>query len=131
MPNKSKIIGVLKIPKKYFFDFLRGLCDGDGYFYSYRDKRWKNSFMFYLGFCSASKKFLKWLQELLFEYIEVKGNLKIRKDICELRFAKKEGLKIIKKMYYSSNVKCLARKKNKIKEAFKEGKINTVLLNYL
>ena len=34
-PAKSKTIGVLKIPNKYFFDFLRGSFDGDGCSYSY------------------------------------------------------------------------------------------------
>jgi len=28
MPNKTKIVGALKIPNKYFFDFLRGHLDG-------------------------------------------------------------------------------------------------------
>lgn len=39
--KKSKTIGKLKIPKKYFFDFLRGHFDGDGSCYSYWDPRWK------------------------------------------------------------------------------------------
>ncbi len=34
-PAKSKTIGKLKIPEIYFFDFLRGVLDGDGYAYSY------------------------------------------------------------------------------------------------
>lgn len=32
MPAKTKIISKIKIPKKYFFDFLRGHFDGDGTF---------------------------------------------------------------------------------------------------
>ncbi|MDD4901586.1 MAG: LAGLIDADG family homing endonuclease [Patescibacteria group bacterium] len=127
MPKKSKIIGDLKIPRKYFFDFLRGLFDGDGCFYSYWDKRWKSSFMFYVDFCSASKKFLKWLRKSLSAHLEIRGNLKIGTNVWNLRFAKEEGLKIIKKMYYLSDVKCLARKKNKIIRAFKEGEEKFVL----
>jgi len=38
-PNKSKTISKLKIPNKYFFDFLRGHFDGDGSCYSYWDPR--------------------------------------------------------------------------------------------
>jgi hypothetical protein len=121
MPRKSKIIGGLKIPRKYFFDFLRGLFDGDGCFYSYWDKRWKSSFMFYVDFCSASKKFLKWLRKSLINYLKIKGDLKIGTNVWNLRFAKREGFKIIRKMYYSPNVKCLMRKKNKIIRSFKEG----------
>ena len=37
MPAKTKIMSRLKIPNKYFFDFLRGHFDGDGTFYSYID----------------------------------------------------------------------------------------------
>ena len=49
-PVKSKTIKKIKIPKKYFFDYLRGCFDGDGSVYSYWDKRYKSSFMFYLSF---------------------------------------------------------------------------------
>jgi len=66
------------------------LFDGDGCFYSYWDKRWRSSFIFYLSFCSASKKFLEWLQKMLFEYLEVRGDLKIRANIGDLIFAKKK-----------------------------------------
>src|SRR3989344_5929092 len=47
-PAKSKTMAHLAIPKKYFFDFLRGCFDGDGCFYSYWDPRWHSSFMYYL-----------------------------------------------------------------------------------
>ena len=57
-PRKSLTMGKLKIPDKYFFDFLRGCFDGDGCFYSYWDPRWRSSHMFYLGFASASVKHL-------------------------------------------------------------------------
>lgn len=62
-PAKSKTIGIIKIPKKYFFDFLRGCFDGDGSFYSYYDKRWKSSFMFYLTLASASQDFINWIRK--------------------------------------------------------------------
>ncbi|MCL5435596.1 MAG: hypothetical protein M1275_00770, partial [Patescibacteria group bacterium] len=51
-PAKSKTLGPLKIPDRYFFDFIRGHFDGDGSFYSYWDKRWLSSFMFYLSFAT-------------------------------------------------------------------------------
>src|SRR3989344_1701616 len=62
MPNKTKIIGAVKIPNNYFFDFLRGHFDGDGTFYSYWDPRWKSSYMYYTVFISASKKHIPWLR---------------------------------------------------------------------
>lgn len=63
MPNKSKMLGSLKIPNRFFRDFLRGHFDGDGSSYSYWDKRWKSSFMLYLRFTSASSKHLQWLRD--------------------------------------------------------------------
>ena len=63
MPNKTKIIGAVKIPNNYFFDFLRGHFDGDGTFYSYWDPRWRSSHMFYVVFASASLKHIIWLQK--------------------------------------------------------------------
>jgi hypothetical protein len=118
-PAKSKTLGRLNIPKKFFFDFLRGCFDGDGTFYSYWDKRWKSSHMFYLEFTSASKNHIDWLQEELTVQLNTKGHLVQdgRKTVYQLKYAKKEALEIIKKMYYNPEVVCLSRKKRKIEKA--------------
>ncbi|MBY0539615.1 hypothetical protein K2P56_04280 [Patescibacteria group bacterium] len=120
-PNKTKTIGKLEIPDKYFFDFLRGSLDGDGSFYSYWDPRWRSSFMFYLSFVSASMAHLNWIRSVLTRLISVRGhktNAK-GKSWYQLKYAKKESLKIIKKMYYSNSVPCLQRKRKKIFLALK------------
>src|SRR3989344_3497645 len=75
MPNKSKIIGEIRIPKKYFFDFLRGSFDGDGSTYSYFDPRWKSSFMFYTVFASASRQHIAWLQKQIWERLRIRGHV--------------------------------------------------------
>src|SRR3989344_322038 len=72
-PAKSKTLGKVDVPDKYFFDFLRGCFDGDGCFYSYWDKRWQSSFMFYTEFASASPEFILWLQDKIFKKIGIKG----------------------------------------------------------
>ncbi|MEK7176231.1 MAG: hypothetical protein AAB704_00200 [Patescibacteria group bacterium] len=115
-PAKSKTIGVLKIPKKFFFDFLRGSFDGDGTIYSYWDPRWKSSFMFYLVFISASRKHIDWLRAEIASTLGVRGHLNKdgRKIITQLKYAKKESLKILAKMYPSKEVICLSRKRLKI-----------------
>ena len=46
---KSKTIKSVDIPVLYFADFLRGLFDGDGTFYTSWDKRWPNSFVFQMA----------------------------------------------------------------------------------
>jgi hypothetical protein len=118
-PNKSKSLGELFILDKYFFDFLRGHFDGDGSFYSYWDPRWKSSFMFYTVFISASKNHIDWLRQKIFELIKIKGHItKGGKKICyQLKYAKKESLRLLKKMYYSCDIICLSRKRLKIKKA--------------
>jgi len=116
---KSKTIGEIKVPDKYFFDFLRGCFDGDGTFYSYWDKRWKSSFMFYTEFMSASKQHILWLQKRIHGFLRVKGHITNDRDgsVRQLKYAKSESTRILRKMYYSSRVICLHRKRLKIEKA--------------
>ncbi len=116
---KSKTIGQIKIPDQYYFDFLRGCFDGDGSFYSYWDKRWKSSFMFYLQFASASKEHIQWIRSQLSSLLKVRGHVskKDSESTYQLRYAKKESLIILDKMYHSKNVICLSRKRLKIGRA--------------
>jgi hypothetical protein len=113
-PNKTKTIKGVKIPEVYFPDFLRGHFDGDGSFYSYFDKRWKDSFMYYLTFISASSQHIFWLQNSICELFNCKGAVNTSKGITQLRYAKKETGILLNKMYYSSSVPCLKRKFYKI-----------------
>ena len=118
MPNKTKILGPLKIPDLYFADFLRGYLDGDGYTYSYWDKRWKNSYMLYTGFVSASENHIKWLQEQIKRLYKISGVLRFEgKSTFSLKFAKVESLVILSKMYYESGLPCLKRKYSKIERS--------------
>ena len=100
-PAKSKTLGPLKIPDKYFFHFLRGVFDGDGCTYSYWDKRWKSSFMFYLCFASASPAFLEWLRANIEKSLFVRGHVTgSKRDGCrQLKYAKTDSLKVLKRMY--------------------------------
>ena len=118
-PNKSKTLGSLTIPKKYFFDFLRGHFDGDGSFYSYWDPRWRSSFMFYTMFISASKEHIEWLRTSILQFLNIKGHVTKGKNhvTYHLKYAKQDSLKLLRKMYYSQSVMCLTRKKLKIQKA--------------
>ncbi|MEK7227368.1 MAG: LAGLIDADG family homing endonuclease [Patescibacteria group bacterium] len=119
-PAKSKTLGEIKIPNQYFYDFLRGCFDGDGCFYSYWDPRWKSSFMFYTEFCSASPKFITWIQRKNHEILSINGHItKDNRGITQqLKYAKNESLKLLKKMYSSPNVICLSRKRLKMSKIF-------------
>jgi hypothetical protein len=116
-PAKSKTIQKIKVPRDYFFDYLRGCFDGDGTVYSYWDKRWKSSFMFYVSFISASKNHIDWLQNEIEEFLGIRGHISTsqKSSVFQLRYAKADSLKIIRKMYKDSDCVCLGRKKLKIK----------------
>lgn len=118
-PAKSKTIGVVAVPDEYFFDFLRGSFDGDGCFYSYWDKRFRSSHMFYIEFISASREHIAWLKSMLKNKIGVAGHVVTdgKKATMQLKYAKKEALEIIGKMYYSPSVVSLSRKRIKIQKA--------------
>ncbi len=121
-PKKSKTIGVLAIPDEYFFDFVRGHHDGDGSFHSYWDRRWRSSFMYYLIFSSASKNHIDWIQGSLSRMLGVRGHVTCAGktgELYQLKYAKREALKIIKKMYHVPTAICLNRKKKKIFKALK------------
>jgi hypothetical protein len=117
--KKSYSIGSLGVPDKYFFDFLRGHFDGDGTFYSYWDPRWKSSYMFYVEFISASLKHIKWLQFCIIKMSGISGKItKSKNNPCyRLKFAKKDSLIILMKIYYPGHLVRLTRKHLKIKRA--------------
>jgi hypothetical protein len=117
-PAKSKVIEGVKVPDKYFFDFLRGHLDGDGCFYYYWDKRWKSSFMFYLTFVSVSKKHIDWIRKEIKVKLGIEGHIsKAKNNPCyQLKYAKKESTKLIVKIYYKKDLICLSRKRLKIKK---------------
>jgi len=116
-PNKSKNLGILTIPEVYIRDFLRGHLDGDGYTYSYWDKRWKNSFMFYTVFASGSKKHIIWLRETILTLYKLDGKIKRNKSVYVLVFSKRASINLMKIIYYRKNLICMKRKKFKIRKA--------------
>lgn len=115
-PAKSKTIGKLAIPKEFFFDFVRGVFDGDGCVYSYFDKRWRSSFMFYVSFASAGEIFINWFKMMITEQLNIKGHLSTSglRDLWQLRYAKAEGRTLIDKMYENKGSIYLSRKRLKI-----------------
>lgn len=117
-PAKTKTIGAINIPSEYLFDFLRGHLDGDGCFYSYWDKRWKSSYMFYTVFVSASKKHIEWIQEIINQKLKISGYItNARKSsVYQLRYAKSDSVKLLRKIYYKRDVICLSRKRLKIEK---------------
>lgn len=119
-PNKSKTLGPLNIPPRYFIDFLRGYLDGDGYTSSSWDSRFPNSFRLYTGFVSASINYLEWLRIQIQNLYGFRGYLNessSKSTYYKLKFAKTESIKLLKAIYYKHDLICLSRKKFKIQRS--------------
>lgn len=117
-PNKSKTLCKLAIPDEYFADFVRGCLDGDGFTYSYWDKRWKSSFMFYSGLTNASLDFLVWMREQINRLFGIVGNINsCGKSAYQLVFAKQSSIILMQNIYYCDTIAYLTRKKLKVDAA--------------
>ncbi|MBI2096594.1 MAG: LAGLIDADG family homing endonuclease [Candidatus Sungbacteria bacterium] len=121
--TKSKTIKSVLIPRIYFSDFLRGLFDGDGTFYTFWDKRWPNSFGYQISFASASFPFINWLMEQLAVRYDVKGFVRRGDGVFNLRYVKRDSRKIFAVMYSPRPRLFLKRKYNKIKTAFQKDEV--------
>lgn len=116
-PAKSKIINKVEIPKTFFFDFVRGVFDGDGSIYSYTDTRWKGSLMFYVSFASGGKEFIFWLRNKILKILNIKGHIikpSGKNTVYQLRYAKHESHILLDRMYEKEQNISLSRKRLKI-----------------
>ncbi len=117
-PKKSKTIQSVTVPDKYFADFLRGLFDGDGSFYTFWDTRWPNSFGYKITIASASKDFLVWLKEKLTALYGVHGHIKGGIGMYEIRYVKGDSKELFRRMYGRKGTLFLRRKYEKMADAF-------------
>jgi len=116
-PAKSKTIKSVDIPEKFFADFLRGLFDGDGTFYMFRDARWPNSLCFKMSFASASKEFIEWLKHELTRSYGVKGYLHKGAGVSNLEYVKGDSRILFHTMYHQKELLFLKRKYTKMRTA--------------
>lgn len=132
-PAKTYTIGKIKIPHKYFRDFLRGHLDGDGsiivyldHYNVYRGRTYTNKRIF-VKFTSASEAHIKWLLQKINLLADVRGALiykppptRSRVPTWDIKFGKKESIKLLKWIYYKKDIPCLKRKKLIAKKAIAE-----------
>lgn len=126
-PAKTYTIGSIKIPKRYFRDLLRGHLDGDGSIIRYEDRYnvYKGKIYvyqrLYVKFISASHAHVIWLQKMIINLLEIKGAINCKDYskktlIWELKFAKKESVKLLNWIYYKNDLPCLTRKRILVEE---------------
>lgn len=116
-PKKSLTIKNIEVPQPFYPHFLRGVFDGDGSFYSYYDKRWKNSYQYYMVFASASKDFIQWIQATNHLYYKIKGHISVGGAMFQLRYGKNESAVLFEKLYDFRSILHLSRKRLKIERA--------------
>ena len=120
-PRKSLTIGQLNIPNKYYPHFLRGLFDGDGSTNAYFDKRWKNSYMYYISFGSASANFLQYISSNNMRLFGVNGkSINKTTRAYKLSYAKKDSYILYKNIYKDSGIFYLPRKRLKLEGFIKQ-----------
>ena len=132
MPRKTFLLKDIKIPNKFLGDFLRGHLDGDGSIVTYIDKynTFKNpKYIYkrlYVSFLSGSIHHIRWVSRKIKECFNIKGTINTlegknsksgRKTIWKLKYAKKTSIRLLKFIYYQTNLPCLNRKR-KIAENF-------------
>lgn len=111
-PRKSRTLSDIKVPKDFFADFMRGCIDGDGNI-SISDHPESRHKQLKVRLYSASPDFLIWIHTMIRELWNIQGGHIYRdpmKNVSELSYAKTDGGKILKIMYYSKDVACLKRK---------------------
>ncbi|KKQ27574.1 MAG: Intein-containing protein [Candidatus Magasanikbacteria bacterium GW2011_GWC2_37_14] len=99
-PNKSKTIGKLKVPRKYFYHFLRGCFDGDGNINEFKHRESQHT-QLRVRFFSASKKFVDWLRGNTIKN-GIKGyygSVGKKKSVYVLEFAKADSIKLLNLIY--------------------------------
>lgn len=109
-PRKSKTINSLKIPNRFFKDFLRGCIDGDGSIGSFKHPESKHP-QLRIRLVSASKNFLEWIKSQIERALKIKtGWIYNAGDVYALCYAKADSVKLISFLYGDRDCVCLSRK---------------------
>ena len=99
-PAKSKTLESIKIPQKYFSDFLRGCIDGDGSIGSFSHPESKHP-QVRVRLASASPCFLDWIKKEIKNLTNIEGGwVENSQSIYTLIYAKSDSTKLLNFIYY-------------------------------
>lgn len=111
-PAKSKTLGPLFVPGAYFKDFLRGCIDGDGTIGVFKHPESRHP-QLRIRLYSASARFLEWIKKEISKNIGIQtGWIEPGSGVTVLTYAKKDSIRLIDFIYYSSVEHYLKRKYN-------------------
>ena len=112
-PKKSLTLEKIRVPHKYFIDFIRGIIDGDGTISTWKHRT--NSYtQWSLRIFSGSPIFSGWLKNNIETYFRVNGRIYTldkpgKNKLYTIKFGKLAAKEILKKCYYK-NALALKRK---------------------
>jgi len=119
-PRKSLIMSLPFVPKHYFHFFLRGYFDGDGCV-SLTKQKDRSAIRLRVVFTSGSFTFLNQLAERLQSLLQFKPkNIYSESRAFNLKYSKREGLKILDYMYNDSDKSPYLKRKYEIYRSFIE-----------
>jgi DNA-binding Lrp family transcriptional regulator len=113
-PAKSKTLGLLAVPDRFFRDFFRGCIDGDGsvVILKFDHRRYLRIVLF-----SGSGLFIKWVRATIERLTGIQGSLyQNQQGVWRLDYAYQKGKEIADWMYYGFNLPCLHRKRCRYEE---------------
>lgn len=116
-PKKSLSMTEIKVPGKYFPDFLRGVVDGDGSINTWVHHS-NNGIQWCLRLTSGAPIFSQWLKDEIENRFKVKGKLykyhyKLKKNPIFITKFGKIATKIVLKSIYYKDCLALSRKLSK------------------
>lgn len=108
-PRKSLTIGPVKVPKRFFRDFLRGVIDGDGSIgYFMHPESSKKQYR--IRIASGSLRFLEWLRDEIGGLLNMRGAIRRVTRAYQLCYYKKASIRLSEYIYYKKDIICLSRK---------------------
>ena len=111
LPNKSNIdFHLPSIPDQFFNDFLRGLIDGDGMYYTCLTNTARFHIHISVGFSCPT--YAKELSDKIGSFYDVNVKSYKQRTCYSITLFKKDSVKIIKQIYYDNCI-CLERKYQK------------------
>ena len=118
-PRKSLTIGRIESPDKFLFPLARGLLDGDGSIVNgiWRADTTRRADYYWetlrTKFVSGSRKHLEWLHDRLRTALPLRGWItkKAYDGAWALLFGKSDSLQLLPRLYPTSDVPCLLRKR--------------------